>query len=84
MVKYLKGGSVLINDLEGDINFESDCESDSMATADGTPKGEKEESRAVLIAGSFPAYVNFLTPSRLREITRSPDGDLYSSIAAQT
>ena len=84
MVKYLKGGSVLVNDLEGGVNLESDCESDSMAAADGTPEEEKEESRAVLVAGSFSACVRFLAPSGPQGMTGSPDGDLYSSIAAQT
>jgi len=59
VVKYLKGGSVPVKDLEGDVNVESDCEGDSTVPNDGTPKEEKEESRAVLIAGSFSACVAF-------------------------
>jgi len=84
VVKYLKGGSVLANDLEGGVNLESDCESDSTGAGDGTPEEEKEENRALLITGSFSACVSFLAPSGLQGMTRSPDGDLYSSIAAQT
>ena len=83
MVKYLKDGSALISALEGDVNVESDCEGDSTVASDGTPKEEWEESRAVLIAGSFSACVRFLAPSGSREMTKSPDGDLYSSIAVQ-
>ena len=59
MVKYLKGGSALISDLEGDVNVESDCEGDLTVASDGTLKEEWEESRAVLIAGSFSACAAF-------------------------
>ena len=83
MVKYLKDASALISDLEGDVNVESDCEGDLAVASDGTPKEEWEESRAVLITGSFSACVRFLAQSGPREMTRSPDGDLCSSIAAQ-
>ena len=62
MVKYLKGRKAATNDLEGDINIESDCESDSTGVGDGMLEEEKE-SRAVLITGSFSAYVRILTPS---------------------
>ena len=55
MVKYLKGGSALVSDLEGDANIESDCEGDPTGAGDGMPKEGKDESRAVLIAGSFSA-----------------------------
>ena len=65
MVKYLKGRKATTNDLEGDINIESDCENDSTGAGDGMleEEEEKEESRAVLITGSFSAYVYILTPS---------------------
>ena len=62
MVKYL-GRDTLINDLEGDLNVESDCEGDLMGVEPETVKikeEEEEESRAVLITGSFSAYVRFL------------------------
>ena len=66
MVKYVKGQSPLISDLEGDVNVESDCDGD-------TPEGEnelantKEETRAVLITGSFSAYVRFGLTSLFRK-----------------
>lgn len=63
MVKYLKGRNTPITDLEGDINVDSDCEGDSTAAGDGASKEEaKEETRAVLAAGSFSAYVHSLAP----------------------
>ena len=57
MVKYIKGRNVPINDLEGDINIESDCEDDSTTASDRTPKNKQneEEIRAVLTTGSFSA-----------------------------
>jgi hypothetical protein len=48
VIKYVEGGSTLVNDLEGDANVESDCE------GYGGVNSEKE-SRAVLITGSFSA-----------------------------
>ena len=65
-MKYLKGQNAMINDLEGDLNVESDCEGDSMGVGleTLTIKEEKEEeTRAVLITGSFSAYVRFLPSS---------------------
>jgi len=58
LVKYLKGPNALINDLEGGANVDSDCEDDPTEVGDGTLKKEQdaEESRAVLIAGSFSAW----------------------------
>ena len=57
-MKYLKGQDAPINDLEGGINVESDCEDDSTGVGDGALKKEREEeSHAVLTAGSFSAYV---------------------------
>jgi hypothetical protein len=70
VVKYLKGGNTLMNDLEGAVNVESDCEGDSTGTSDGTPKMKEEkgqQTRAVLITGSFSAYVHFLTSASRRE-----------------
>jgi len=63
VVKRLKGRKPLTNDMEEYINVESDCEGEGdLAGADeGTPKEEEnEETRAVLIAGSFSAYVCLL------------------------
>ena len=56
VVKYVKGGSVPVNDLEGYINVESDCEDHSMGI--WGRKSKEIESRAVLITGSFSAYVS--------------------------
>ena len=67
MVKYLKGRKPPTKDLDGGINVESDCESDSTGVGDGMLEGEKEETRAVLITGSFSAYVCVLTPSSCQE-----------------
>ena len=67
VVKYLKGRNALINELEGNINVDSDCESDPTGGWGwGEPLGEEqdeEETRAVLVTGSFSAYVVLLTPS---------------------
>ena len=61
MVKYLKGRNIIVNDLEGGVNLDSDCEDYSMGTAGRKPKkGKEEEIRAVLITGSFAACVRFL------------------------
>ena len=61
MVKYLKRRSTLIQDLKGDLNLESDYEGDSTGTGLETSemKEGEEEIRAVLIKGSFSAYVGF-------------------------
>ena len=61
MVKYLKGRNTVIRDLKGDLNLESDYEGDSTGAGLETPEmqeGEEEETRAVLITGSFSAYVH--------------------------
>jgi len=65
VVKYPKGQNVTINDIEGDLNVESDCECDTMGTGPATQTKEekKEETRAVLVTGSFPACVRFLPSS---------------------
>ena len=62
MVKYLKSRDARINDLEGGVNVDSDCEDDSTGANDGELKKEDEETRAVLIAGSFSACVRSLAP----------------------
>ena len=61
MVKYLKSRNTLINDLEGDLNVESDCEGDSteVGLETLTMDGKEDETRAVLITGSFSACVHF-------------------------
>lgn len=65
-MNYIEGQNAPVNDLEGGINVESDCEDDSIGACDRTSKKEQEEeSRAVLITGSFSAYVRFL-PLHLR------------------
>ena len=67
VVRYLEGEETLIKDQEGDFNVESDCEGDSTGL---TLEEEKKEEgrRAVLIVGSFSAYVNFLlSPSCLEK-----------------
>jgi len=62
VAKYPKGQNVTINDLEGDLNVESDCECDSIGAGPETQMKEekKEETRAVLVTGSFSACVPFL------------------------
>jgi hypothetical protein len=65
VVTNLRGRNTVINDLEGGINVDSDCEDESAGASEGTLKKEQdeEESRAVLIVGSFSAYVRFFAPS---------------------
>ena len=56
MVKHLKNRKALANDLEEYANVDSDCEDESTEAENGTLKEEEnEETRAVLIAGSFSA-----------------------------
>ena len=65
MVKYLKGQNTLISDLKGDLKLESDCEGDPTGVGleiPGMEEEREEETRAVLITGSFSAYVRFFTP----------------------
>ena len=59
-MKYLKGRNAPINDLEGGVNVESDCENYSTNVSGWISKEKNEETRAVLITGSFSAYVHFL------------------------
>ena len=65
MVKSLRGRNTMINDPKGKLNVESDCEGDSTGAGLETSErgGEKDQTRAVLITGSFSAYVEFLTSS---------------------
>jgi hypothetical protein len=68
VVKHLEGRDALINDLEGEVNVESDCEGELAGACDGAPNKEEaeEETRAVLITGSFAAYVRNLVSSSHR------------------
>ena len=61
MIKHVRGRNPLIKDLEGDVNVESDCDGDVVKVKDELPNLEegKEETRTVLITGSFSAYVHF-------------------------
>ena len=60
VVKYVKGGNPPISDLEGDANVESDCDGHISGVNGELPDAkEKKETRAVLITGSFSAYVRF-------------------------
>ena len=61
MVKYLKGKDTPISDLEEGANVESDCEDNSPGTEKEAQKskGERNETRAVLITGSFAACAIF-------------------------
>jgi len=83
VVKYLKGRNARIDDLEGGVNVDSDCEGDSTGANDGELKMEDEETLAVLIAGSFSACALSRPILTLRGMTSSPVGNLFSSIAAQ-
>ena len=58
-----------MNDLEGDLNVESDCEGDLPGVNDETSNTEEKEEqvRAVLITGSFSAYVDLPILSQSRE-----------------
>ena len=62
MVKYIKGKNTSVCDLDGDANVDSDCEVDLAGARKGTVKAKDEnedETRAVLITGSFAAYAVF-------------------------
>ena len=64
VVKHLKDRKAIKNDLEEYPNVDSDCEGEPTEAEDGTLKEEEnEETRAVLIAGSFSAYVRLLAPT---------------------
>ena len=60
VVKYVKGRNPPISDLEGDFNVESDCDGDIPGAEDAMGNAEEtRQTRAVLITGSFSAYVYF-------------------------
>jgi hypothetical protein len=65
VVKYLKGENPLKIDPEEDIDIESDCEGEAPRVEDELPNEEEEkeeQTRAILLAGSFAACVNFFIP----------------------
>jgi len=73
LVKYLKGRNPPINDLEGAVNIDSDCEDDTTGTSDETLKEkDEEESRAVLITGSFSAWKSLFFHRCTDEILFAP------------
>lgn len=87
MVKYLKGKNTPVNDLEGDVNIESDCEEGSPEVRKGKLKAKDEtgeETRAVLITGSFSAYAFFHYVTFSGEMTAPSAGNHSSSTVAQT
>ena len=87
MVKYLSGQNISVCDLEGGVNVESDCEVSSPGARGGTVKTtiDKEgKTRAVLITGSFAAYVKFNPSLFFEKVTSSLAGNLSSSTVAQT
>ena len=82
---YSNDRDTLINDLEGNVNVDSDCEDESTGVDNGPLKEKnEEEGRAVLTTWSFSAYAHFLVSPSLREMTSSPAGNLFSFIAART
>jgi len=62
VVKYLKDRNTPTSNPDGDLNIESDCEGDPVEVVPETHQAEENEeiTRAVLITGSFSAYVRFL------------------------
>jgi hypothetical protein len=88
VVKYLKGRNPPVNDLEGNINIESDCDGDVPEAGDVdeslSTREENGEIRAVLITGSFSAYVNLLLPLCFIRNDNLPAGNPSSSTVAQT
>jgi hypothetical protein len=73
VVKYVNGRNPLISDLQGDPNVESDCDEHIPGVQDELPsaKGKKKETRAVLITGSFSAYVRLDISSLSRKKRRA-------------
>lgn len=63
MVRYLTSRSALTKYLGRETNTESDCEVDPSEAGDEVEaKEEKEEQvRAILVAGSFSAFVHYPT-----------------------
>jgi hypothetical protein len=62
VVKYLIGRSALTSYLGREVNVESDFEGDSEETLSDAQEEKEEQVRAVLVAGSFSAYVLSLNP----------------------
>ena len=84
VVKRLKGRKGLTNDVDESVNADSDCEGedDSTGTDGGALKDEgNEETRAILIAGSFSAYVRLLTrPHTCRNDALQVEVSLFLSL----
>ena len=80
VVNYVKGHNTLPSDLEGKLDIESDCESDSTEVAHETPrvKKEEEEMRAVLITGSPSAYVH--PPASSLRVERNEESYSWRSL----
>ncbi|KAF9779143.1 hypothetical protein BJ322DRAFT_442637 [Thelephora terrestris] len=70
LVKYVKGRNLLISDLEGEANVESDCEED-LPEAKGEAPNE-ERTRAVLAKGSFSAWRSLFFYLCTHEISFAP------------
>ena len=79
-MSYVKSQNTLVSDLEGKLNIESDCESDSTGVAHETPrvKKEEEETRAVLATGSPSAYV--YPPASSRRVERNEESYSWKSL----
>ena len=62
-MKSLKGRNTVIKDSKRNLNTECDCEGDSTGAGLETSGAgvEKDETRAVLVTGSFSACVGFFT-----------------------
>ena len=87
MVKYLKGRNILVSDLEGGVNIESDCEGDSQEVKQETSKDgvETEEwTRAVLTAGSFSVYRFSYSALNLTELKKFSGGSPFFSTVVRT
>ncbi|KAF9645692.1 hypothetical protein BDM02DRAFT_471820 [Thelephora ganbajun] len=77
LVKYLKGRNPLMHNLEGDVNVESDCEGDSPEVKNDLKTEEKEDqTRAVLVTGSFSAWKSLF-------FYRCTDTILYAPLKSQ-
>jgi hypothetical protein len=79
VVKYLIGRNSLADDLEGEVNIESDVEGDPPEDNERT----EEQVRAILITGSFSAYALFLPVFSPRGLTSFSAGNLCSSTVAR-
>lgn len=59
MVKYHKSQSTPIDNLEGHVDVESDCDGDPPEAREEDPtmrEENHEQGRAILLVGSFSAY----------------------------